>query len=95
VPIVQTINVTQEHIDHGERMHCNKCPIALAIGEQMPRAKEIFVEAQEVSCVIDGTRYLGNLGDDASLFVVNFDRQLPRHLAPFSFILTLDPVPVE
>lgn len=32
-----TVNVTQKHIDEGQRMRCTSCPIALALNEQHPR----------------------------------------------------------
>jgi hypothetical protein len=89
-----TVNVTQEHIDRGERNACAKCPVALALLAAIPGAgmSDVYwggADDEHVdACAIvwiDGKRKALHLQlpQEASAFIAEFDDGLP--VTPFTF----------
>lgn len=81
------IQVTAEHIANGRATACSKCPIALAIHDELllvPRVchNVVYIENEKI-----------NLPHVAKKFIHYFDSTSLRHRAkPFSFDL---PIPKE
>lgn len=75
-----TINVTQEHIDAGERGSCGHCPVALAMvnaGLDRP----LVVTALHGTA--NGKRVHASMPHCVNKFATSFDRGLP--VFPFTF----------
>jgi hypothetical protein len=78
-----TVNVTQQHIDDGERMECKTCPIALALNEQHPMPKPWRV-GNTTSRWREETPFgWCRLPLAAQTFIGDFDFQRP--VQPFTF----------
>lgn len=88
-----TINVTQEHIDQGEEGSCDKCPVALALLEQVPDIREVAVTEESIDLWIGENANFLNIKtpDSVALFIDMFDNLDPikPKLEPFSFELNL------
>lgn len=79
------ITVTQDHIDRGEVLECETCPIALAIAEQVKGPLPVSVYGD---CVRIGEQtYL--LPEVAIDFIYFYDLLEP--VEPFTFNLKLIP----
>lgn len=74
------IKVTQKHIDNGFKNNCWRCPIALAIEEQLIN-KSFTVASSTIR--IQGN--VINLPYEACNFIRKFDNGLP--VEPFEFEL--------
>mgnify|MGYP001598066299 CR=1 FL=1 len=79
-----TINVTQEHIDHGRQGSCRACPIAMAVTD-LPDCGDAFVRRQLLTFKMGINRYIAELPASAMEFIQLFDASASRHVAPFSF----------
>lgn len=79
------INVTQDHIDRGKMGRACRCPIALAVLEQLNLSVGLV-------CVTSHTLYIESKGHlmppEASEFVTRFDAEKP--VSPFTFEVTND-----
>lgn len=76
-----TINVTQAHIDAGQRASCSECPVALAMlaaGIERPRAYGGLLMG-----VLGGKAVEAETPNDAFHFICNFDHTCP--VRPFKF----------
>ena len=85
--IMKTIHVKQEHIDAGIRCCTDRCPIALAIKQQVA-CKLIAVRHGHVRLLYTPDKPLGThaiLPRSADRFIRNFD--LLRSVSPFKFQL--------
>jgi hypothetical protein len=76
---IYRVEVTQEHIDRGEKMNCHDCPIALAVSAAL--GQEVTVGA-EIVHLGKGLAYLPRSVSD---WIVEFD--LGGRVAPFVFDL--------
>lgn len=70
------ITVTQEHINNGSRFNTNKCPIALAVREQFPKAHRIVVGSKDIYVERWFLRHY-KLPEVATVFIYNFDNIIP------------------
>ena len=84
------IKVTAEHIANGVQADYQKCPIALAIVEQLG-ACELWVGCQSGHYRVDNLYQPFFLPDSAAVFVECFDRGGARAVEPFEFELVLRP----
>ena len=89
-PFEFEINVTQDHIDRGQRQNCEECPIALAVKEQFPdKVWNISVEEELFIDWKDGPYGESFIFPEiASAFIVDFDNNQP--VGPFSFKVVLN-----
>lgn len=80
-----TVSVTQEHIDHGERMRCNRCPVALAIMDAIPDVSNANVDTLGWAALhYGGSHFAGMaLPPEVTDFVLAFDARRP--VSPFTF----------
>ena len=78
--MIVTVNVTAEHIEHGERLQCTTCPVALALNEQLPVGAPWRVDNGTLTAI---TGKFGNMPLSVRQFVSSFDSQV--RVAPFSF----------
>lgn len=77
------IRVKQEHIDKGKPNNCIRCPIALALYDQVPFKYGIYVMGFGI--VIDSVTY--KLPTKIKQFIEDFDKLLDVN--PFEFELCL------
>ena len=82
------INVTAEHIAHGVRKVCDKCPVALAIKEAIPAATYVMAGTGVIDITLNKVFKSYEAPESVREFIVNFDRGIKPHL-PFSFELPL------
>lgn len=85
LPDVLRVEVKQEHIFHGRRGNCARCPIALALQEQFAVIRDRVAVMNQwlgVYCPSQvGFRY--RLPPGATAFIEDFDDGVPVH--PFTF----------
>jgi hypothetical protein len=92
-----TVQVTQSHIDHGERATCSSCPVALALKDVLTHGWMPYVGDYSIR-IYDLLRVdvCGGLSDchlelftpkEATDFIHKFDDR--RAVDPFSFKLEL------
>lgn len=78
------VNVTQEHIDKGERYSTSACPIAWALRDVLPTDSfGVNVRASVAVWFRNGGYYQAGLPRTAQDFVVEFDNG--HNMSPFSF----------
>ncbi len=83
------IQVTKKHIEKGKAKDCERCPIALAILEQVPNCVSVDVTELDIcGCLNCGTAFDITIPRKASDFVVAFDNY--RNVKPFEFELELN-----
>jgi hypothetical protein len=82
--MIITVDVTQEDIDNGERVHCSKCPIALAVHRLFPDAAGVSV-AHDIALFNDGLKPFQHflITEEAREFIRRFDHKM--EVEPFSF----------
>jgi hypothetical protein len=92
INLTQTIEVTQEDIDKGERRQCNTCPVALAITRQLPEELKgcvVSVTCLNATIFSKNTRGIlrhAELPEEAADFIQRFDDHIG--VQPFTFSLT-------
>lgn len=87
LPSYLRINVTQTHIDYGEAVDCELCPIALAIQDafiDLGVTERIRVTVDS-AWMKDGREF--QLPREAQIFIMDFDQGNP--VEPFNFLLSL------
>ena len=80
------VTVTQHHINIGQRLVPNMCPIALAIRDVCPNWHLITVSPEDVNVFVhrmDCVYISYDLPQKARNFVNSFDQKMP--VQPFSF----------
>ena len=83
------VNVTQEHIDKGERYSTSACPIARALKDVLPADScAVNVRAAVAVWFQNSGYYRAWLPHSAQDFVVEFDSG--QDVEPFSFELDAD-----
>lgn len=80
------VNITQEHIDRGQKGRAHRCPMALAVRDQLNLSTE-QVAVTQYTLYIDCKSYI--LPPTASNFVRAFDAG--REVSPFTFEVKNDP----
>ncbi len=80
------ITVEQRHIDAAVRPSCNRCPIALALNEQIPSEDGWIVNCLSVRRMWDHEERI-DLPGNAGEFVKEYDAGRP--VEPFAFTITL------
>lgn len=84
-----TINVTQKHIDQGEMVSADCCPIALAVKEKVNiQIYDVYVGNHYVRVQGLGFREIA-MPEEAKRFVRSFDNNFGVGAKPFSFELDL------
>lgn len=86
-----TVNVTQAHIDEGQKCSCGQCPIALALYEQHPPAKDCYWSVctvgtllwRQLTTVTWKTIAKYSIPREARVFIRRFDVGNP--VEPFTF----------
>jgi hypothetical protein len=79
------IKVTKSDIKNGEREHCAKCPVALAIKRTFKSRKQrVYVDPWKIT--IGKKTYITPL--DVATFVLDFDCGI--EVEPFTFTLELE-----
>ncbi len=86
------INVTQDEIEHGVRLSCGNCPVALAIAKLVRDEIHVLVDSWSVTFFEPtGNGYMithkRQLPDSAMLWIIDYDSSMP--VKPFSFTLDL------
>lgn len=82
------IEVTQKHIDEGERCHGSRCPLALAIADKVSAAFEVNVNYHGIRIVyLNKTPDTYNITKAIIEFLAKFDVKKP--VKPTNFRLTL------
>ena len=85
------IHVTQEHINWGDSNSPQSCPIALAIKEQLPRAKQIGVKHTYAHMILDNKTLYLQFSRRTTKFIRYFDAG--HEVEPFTFVLSGIPYP--
>ncbi len=80
---MKRINVTQEHINNGEKFDCNKCPIALATKGTIFFLSIIIRQKKYNDPAYTFSEY--DLPEKALDFISDFDYD--KKVKPFSFNL--------
>ena len=80
-----TLNLTKDVIDRSESSHTGYCMIATALRER--GARSINVTAESATFTVDDTRYCYLLPAEASLAVIQFDKD-KRKVKPLRIKLT-------
>jgi hypothetical protein len=83
------IEVTQEHIDRGQRKSCARCPVVLAI-RQVSGVVLVYADRDEVDLRRGGKTLTVSLPLKVSRFIDRFDATGPGSVEPFSFDLPID-----
>ena len=85
------IQVTQKHIDEGERCDCIRCPVALAINECLPRGLYSVLNVWTAQILHRGKPMMSVVCDlPARVESVTSDFDSGRPVSPFSFELPID-----
>lgn len=79
-----TIPVNANHIARGQKLNCNKCPIALAVAEKMG-VEHAFVNSEGITFRVGGREHDAYMCDDLMNVMDAFDAGVP--LSPFFFDL--------
>lgn len=80
------INITQEHINRGQKCRAHRCPMALAVQDQLNLSPGL-VAVTQYTLYIDCKAL--TLPPAASNFVKSFDAG--REVSPFTFEVKNDP----
>lgn len=90
------IEVTQEHIDVGERRKTSTCPVALALTDRLPGVRRLAVWL-----TVDGDpkimlrkfnlQFELPLPPEVGTFIQTFDGDGPTAITPFAFTLPTMP----
>ena len=89
--MIVSIRVKKEHIDSGEMMSCNTCPVALAITSVLGSHCTCAVNAIDVY-IVDGKSWdsvFVKLPKSACNFIDKFDDFGKTSVKPFSFKLDI------
>lgn len=86
------VRVTQDDIDAGVRVSCNRCPVARALKRAVPGCAEAMTDGVRVDlCMLgdDPNVYNLSLPIEATDAIAEFDRG--NGMSPFEFDLSLPP----
>lgn len=86
---VMKIKVTQEHIDKGNSTY-GWCPVALALREQIPHVRDVFVARQSIAVYMSTPEpHVFPTPGNVCAFIDVFDTDGDAEVQPFEFDLPL------